>query len=50
MFRLVAVVLVVCGHFLEPLQGKSDLLVAGHLWLYAFHVPAFVPLGTWHQP
>ena len=40
--KVVAVVLVVCGHFLEPLQGKSDLLVAGHLWLYAFHVPAFV--------
>ncbi|MFJ9580396.1 acyltransferase family protein [Streptomyces sp. NPDC101191] len=42
--KLLAVVLVVCGHFWEPLIGQPEQrpVKALYLLVYAFHMPAFV--------
>ncbi|MEU7019567.1 acyltransferase family protein [Streptomyces sp. NPDC046203] len=42
--KLLLVVLVVCGHFWEPLIGEPEQRVAKALYLlvYAFHMPAFI--------
>ncbi|MGW1247210.1 acyltransferase family protein [Streptomyces sp. NPDC002535] len=42
--KLLAVVLVVCGHFWEPMIAQSGQrhLKAAYLLLYAFHMPAFI--------
>ncbi len=43
--KVVAVVLVVCGHSWEPLRADSRSLTAAYTWLYAFHMPAFVMIS-----
>ena len=42
--KVLAILLVVCGHFWEPLIGRSHehLIRALYLLVYAFHMPAFV--------
>jgi fucose 4-O-acetylase-like acetyltransferase len=43
--KLVLIGLVVLGHALGPLRGDSDVARAVYLWIYAFHMPAFVFLA-----
>jgi fucose 4-O-acetylase-like acetyltransferase len=43
--KVVAIVLVVCGHSWEPLRGDSRSLTAAYTWLYSFHMPAFVVIS-----
>jgi fucose 4-O-acetylase-like acetyltransferase len=43
--KVVAIVLVVCGHAWEPLRGDSRSLTAAYTWLYAFHMPTFVVIS-----
>ncbi|MFF4340479.1 acyltransferase family protein [Kitasatospora sp. NPDC001540] len=47
--KLLATVLVVCGHFWEPLVRAPGhrVLHAGYLLVYAFHVPVFVFVSGW---
>ncbi|MEU3499110.1 acyltransferase family protein [Kitasatospora cineracea] len=47
--RLLATVLVVCGHFWEPLARMPGhrVLHAAYLLVYAFHMPVFVFLSGW---
>lgn len=45
--RWVAIALVLAGHFVGPLRGRSDLAHAVSDYLYVFHIPAFVLLAGW---
>ncbi|WP_158715060.1 acyltransferase family protein [Kitasatospora phosalacinea] len=47
--KLLAMVLVVCGHFWEPLARAPGhrVLHAGYLLVYAFHMPVFVFVSGW---
>ncbi|QKW21247.1 acyltransferase family protein [Kitasatospora sp. NA04385] len=47
--KLLAMVLVVCGHFWEPLVRAPGhrVLHAGYLLVYAFHMPVFVFVSGW---
>ena len=36
------IILVVFGHLLLPVMGKSDLLKAAFVWLNTFHMPLFI--------
>lgn len=40
--KYLAIVLVACGHFWEPLKGASRATEALYLVVYAFHMPAFI--------
>ncbi|MFD7639902.1 acyltransferase family protein [Kitasatospora sp. NPDC059795] len=47
--KLLALVLVVCGHFWEPLARQSGhrAVHAAYLLVYAFHMPVFVFVSGW---
>lgn len=43
--KFVLIVLVVFGHFLEPILDRSFLAHSLYVWIYLFHMPAFIFLA-----
>ncbi|GAA3071755.1 acyltransferase family protein [Streptomyces glomeratus] len=43
--KYLAIVLVAMGHSWEPLKGDSRVLQAAYLFVYAFHMPAFIVIS-----
>ncbi len=43
--KLVLIFLVVFGHLIQPFVGDSENLKTLYLWLYTFHMPAFIFLA-----
>ncbi len=40
--KLLAILLVVIGHFIEPYTDKSDFFQSGFIFIYSFHMPLFI--------
>ena len=43
--KFFAILLVVVGHSMEPLREHLRLASAGYLWIYIFHMPAFIVIA-----
>ncbi|MEU6368385.1 acyltransferase family protein [Streptomyces sp. NPDC046931] len=43
--KYLAIVLVAMGHSWEPLKGGSRVLQAAYMFVYAFHMPAFIVIS-----
>ncbi|MFI1508634.1 acyltransferase family protein [Streptomyces sp. NPDC020597] len=43
--KYLAIVLVAVGHAWEPLKGGSRVLQAAYMFVYAFHMPAFIVIS-----
>ncbi len=45
-----AIALVVIGHFVGLVRGRSGVAIAISDYLYVFHIPALVLLAGWGSP
>jgi fucose 4-O-acetylase-like acetyltransferase len=43
--KYIAIVLVVVGHTIEPLRGDAHILRSIYIWIYLFHMPAFIVIA-----
>lgn len=43
--KFFAILLVVVGHSMEPLRDHLRLAAAAYLWIYIFHMPAFIVIA-----
>jgi len=43
--KFFAILLVVVGHSIEPLRDHLRVAAAGYLWIYIFHMPAFIVIA-----
>lgn len=43
--RLILIFFVVFGHMVQPLRGQADWINTLYLWIYTFHMPAFIFLA-----
>ncbi|HEY3683017.1 MAG TPA: acyltransferase family protein [Streptosporangiaceae bacterium] len=43
--KFFAILLVVVGHSMEPLRDNVRAAAAGYMWIYIFHMPAFIVIA-----